>query len=69
MVSDFVMPAFENNIQAQINTAKRNNTKFHSLVIGNSQNAATIKEFDNNWFFDTNNKGSVLKLVRDLKTI
>ncbi len=69
MVSDFVMSAFDKTTQEQINTAKDNKTKFHSLVIGNSQNPSTIKEFDNNWFYDLNKPNSVLTLVKNLKEL
>lgn len=66
MVSDFVMSAFDKITQDQIKSAKDTKTKFHSLVIGNSQNPATIKDFDSNWFYDLNNPGSVLTLVKNI---
>jgi uncharacterized protein with von Willebrand factor type A (vWA) domain len=69
MVSDFVMSAFDQTTQRQIKTAKDNKTKFHSLVIGNSQNPQTIKDFDNNWFYDTNNPKSILTLVKNINEI
>lgn len=66
MVSDFVMSAFDKTTQDQIKSAKDNKTKFHSLVIGNSQNPSTIKDFDNNWFYDLNNPNSTLTLVKNI---
>lgn len=66
MVSDFVMSAFDKTTQEQIKKAKENKTKFHSLVIGNSQNQQTIKDFDNNWFYDPNRQDSILTLVKKL---
>ena len=69
MVSDFVMSAFDKTTQDQINTAKDNKTKFHSLVIGNSQNPATIKDFDSNWFYDLNNPNSVLTLIKNINKL
>jgi uncharacterized protein with von Willebrand factor type A (vWA) domain len=69
MVSDFVMPAFENTLQTQIEKAKNNNTRFHSLIIGNSQNSATIKDFDNNWYYDLSKKDGILTLIKNLKKI
>jgi uncharacterized protein with von Willebrand factor type A (vWA) domain len=69
MVSDFVMSAFDKTTQEQIKAAKDNKTKFHSLVIGNSQNPATIKDFDSNWFYDLNNPNSVLTLIKNINEL
>lgn len=66
MVSDFIMPSFNKITQEKIKTAKANETKFHSLVIGNSKNPATIQDFDNNWFYDVNNPHSTLTLVKNI---
>jgi uncharacterized protein with von Willebrand factor type A (vWA) domain len=66
MVSDFVMPAFDEMTQGQIIKAKENKTKFHSLVIGTSQNTGVIKDFDNNWLYNLNAGENVLTLVKDL---
>jgi len=65
MVSDFVMPGFDEQTRNQINVAKGNKTKFHSLVIGDSGNKNTIEEFDSNWMYNTNSD-NVLQLVRDI---
>jgi len=67
MVSDFVMPGFDADTQKKIAKAKENKTKFHSLVIGRSQNRQIIKEFDNNWVYDADNPNRVLSLIKDLK--
>lgn len=69
MVSDFVMSAFDKTTQDQIKSAKENKTKFHSLVIGNSQNPATIKDFDSNWIYDLKNPNRVLTLVENLNEL
>jgi uncharacterized protein with von Willebrand factor type A (vWA) domain len=69
MVSDFVMSAFDKTTQEQIKSAKDKKTKFHSLVIGNSQNPATIKDFDSNWFYDLNNPNSVLTLIKNINEL
>ncbi len=69
MVSDFVMSAFDKTTQDQIKTAKDNKTKFHSLVIGNSQNPATIMDFDSNWFYDLNSPNSVLTLIKNINEL
>jgi len=69
MVSDFIMPGFDEQTKKQITNAKENKTKFHSLVIGDSGNKSTIEEFDSNWAYDKNNKDCVLQLVKDINTI
>jgi len=69
MVSDFVMSGFDEQTRNQINTAKENETKFHSLVIGDSGNKNTIEEFDSNWVYNTNNSDCVLQLVKDINGI
>ncbi|KAF0204715.1 MAG: hypothetical protein FD170_140 [Bacteroidetes bacterium] len=69
MLSDFVMSAFDKTTQDQILRAKENKTKFHSLVVGNSQNPAIIADFDNNWFYDTNNPNSILTLVKNINDL
>jgi uncharacterized protein with von Willebrand factor type A (vWA) domain len=66
MISDFVMSGFDENTKMQIRVAKEKKTKFHSLVIGNSQNQGVIEDFDNNWFYDTNNRNSMITLVKNL---
>jgi uncharacterized protein with von Willebrand factor type A (vWA) domain len=66
LVSDFVMSGFDEQTTNQINTAKEEKTKFHSLVIGDSGNKNTINEFETNWAYNTNNKDCVLQLVRDV---
>jgi len=69
MISDFVMSAFDNLTHEQILKAKENKTKFHSLVVGNSQNPAIIADFDNNWIYNTNNPNSILTLVKNINDL
>jgi uncharacterized protein with von Willebrand factor type A (vWA) domain len=69
MISDFVMPHFDTTTQAQIQAAKVKKTQFHSLVIGNSQNQGVISDFDNNWFYDINSRGSMITLVQNLSNL
>jgi uncharacterized protein with von Willebrand factor type A (vWA) domain len=69
VVSDFVMPSFDEAIQKQILEAKTSKTKFHSLIIGTSQNKGVIKDFDNNWLYDVNNSDRVLNLVKDINEL
>jgi uncharacterized protein with von Willebrand factor type A (vWA) domain len=66
MVSDFVMPCFDEQIKKQIVSAKEKKTRFHSLVIDDSGNKNTIDEFDTNWAYNKNNSDCVLQLVRDI---
>jgi uncharacterized protein with von Willebrand factor type A (vWA) domain len=66
MISDFVMPSFDKQTQEQIKTAKESKTKFHSLVIGTSQNQNVIADFDNNWFYNPDRQDSILTLVKNL---
>jgi uncharacterized protein with von Willebrand factor type A (vWA) domain len=66
VVSDFVMPNFGETTKKQIVVAKENKTKFHSLVIGSSQNKNVIQEFDNNWLYDSSKPDCVLTLVKSI---
>ena len=66
MVSDFIMPILGESVTKQISQAKDNKTRFHSLVIGNSSNPATIKDFDNNWIYDPAHPDSMLTLVKNM---
>jgi uncharacterized protein with von Willebrand factor type A (vWA) domain len=69
MISDFVMPRFAPELSAEIQHARDNKTKFHSLVIGNSSNKNVIADFDNNWVYDPNNRKSMITFVENLKKI
>jgi len=69
MMSDFVMPHFDMQTQELIKTAKENSTKFHSLVIGTSQNQNVIAEFDNTWFYNSERQDSMLTLVKNLNVL
>jgi uncharacterized protein with von Willebrand factor type A (vWA) domain len=67
MVSDFVMPGFDEQSKSQIIAARENKTEFHSLVIGGSGNKNAIEEFDSNWVYNANNRDCVLQLVRNIR--
>jgi len=69
MVSDFVMLGLDDQTKEKIITAKKNKTKFHSLVIGDSGNKNTIEDFNCNWAYNLNNSGCVLQLVKDINRI
>ncbi|MDR1985984.1 MAG: VWA domain-containing protein [Treponema sp.] len=69
VVSDFVMPTFDDQTQRQIKAAQDNKTKFHSLVIGNSGNKSAMQEFDNNWVYDVSDPQIVLKLIQNIHVL
>jgi len=69
MISDFVMPAFNERTGQQIKKAKAQKTIFHSLVIGESQNRQVIEEFDHNWFYNKNDDSGIATLVKGLSEI
>ncbi len=68
-VSDFVTIPFDKNTLAEINKAKENKTKFHSLTIGQSGNKGIIGQFDNIWLYDLNNPNSVLTLIKNINEL
>ena len=69
MISDFIMSGFDKQTEQQITNAQENKTKFHSLVIGNSQNQAAINSFDPNWHYTPNPSDSIITLVNPLKPL
>ncbi|MBP8073566.1 MAG: VWA domain-containing protein [Bacteroidia bacterium] len=69
MISDFVMSGLSTQLKAQIDQAKARGTKFHSLVIGSSQNAAVIAEFDHNWAYDPAKPDALLEVLKGLRGI
>jgi uncharacterized protein with von Willebrand factor type A (vWA) domain len=66
MISDFVMSHFDAATKVQIQAAKAKKTKFHSLVIGSSQNQGVISDFDNTWIYDPNNRNAMITLMDNL---
>lgn len=62
MISDFVMGSFGSGLSLAIKSAKKNKTKFHSLVIDNSHNTKAISEFDTNWMYNTDSKNKITLL-------
>lgn len=66
MISDFVMSKLSDELMNKIVEAKKNKTKFHSLVIGTNQNLEVIKEFDNNWIYNPKNQDNMITLVKNL---
>jgi uncharacterized protein with von Willebrand factor type A (vWA) domain len=68
-VSDFVTIPFDITTLTEIEKAKENKTKFHSLTIGDSGNNNIVKQFDNNWFYYPDRQESILTLVKNLHEI
>jgi uncharacterized protein with von Willebrand factor type A (vWA) domain len=56
MVSDFFMPPLDDLTLARIREAKKNKTRFHSLLIGDQRDTAVnrilLQDFDTNWSYD-----------------
>ncbi|HRG48650.1 MAG TPA: VWA domain-containing protein [Leptospiraceae bacterium] len=67
MISDFVMSNLPNSMKQKIIDARKNKTKFHSLVVGNSHNPSVMNEFDNNWIYDPTQPGSMIRLLKNLR--
>ena len=69
MISDFVMQTLDNDTKVQIESAQKDNTNFHSLVIGSSGNNAAINCFNHNWVYDVNNPQANRHLVEQIHEI
>jgi len=67
MASDGIMPPFDDVTQQKILLAKNNKTKFHSLIIGGSANQQVIKEFDNNWRYNSDDPRRAVTLVKNIR--
>jgi uncharacterized protein with von Willebrand factor type A (vWA) domain len=66
VISDFIMSGFDEQTQGKIKAAQENETKFHSLLIGDSGNKKAIYEFDHNWVYDVSDPQSTIKLVQNV---
>lgn len=69
MISDFIMPNLGDTIQKEIQKAKSNKTRFHSLAICDSGNPSTINQFDHNWVYNPNNGQGLINLVKNARSI
>ncbi len=69
MVSDFVMETLSKEITEQIEKAKANKTRFHSLTISDNANMNVIKQFNHNWNYNTKGTNQNEALVKQLKAI
>jgi uncharacterized protein with von Willebrand factor type A (vWA) domain len=69
MISDFVMGELDKSTVVKIETAKSKKTKFHGLTISSSANLNVIKEFSNNWVYNTKGNNQSELLIKQLKSI
>ena len=66
-VSDFVLPELKADLVSKIEEAKSNQTKFHSLTIGESANQSAIKQFNHNWVYNIKGENANEALVKQIK--
>lgn len=69
VVSDMVMGNLSATITNRIKAQQEKETKFYSLVIGETGNKNVIDVFDENWSYNTNAKDSMHHLVRQIQKI
>ncbi len=69
MISDFVMGSLGEDLENKIESEKKKNTDFFSLVIGSSGNQETINCFNHNWFYNMNDSMAERHLVEQLNTV
>ena len=69
VVSDMVMGNLSATITNRIKAQQEKETKFYSLVIGETGNKNVIDVFDENWSYNTNIKDSMHHLVRQIPKI
>lgn len=69
VVSDFIMPQVSESTAQGIANAKMRGVKFHSLVINQTCNQVGLNLFDNNWFYEPHNEGSVFRLVQSIDSL
>ncbi|MBO4699032.1 VWA domain-containing protein [bacterium] len=64
VVSDMVMGNLSESITASIKSQQAKETKFYSLLVGNSGNKNVIEVFDENWSYNINSRDAMHHLVR-----
>ncbi|HAM97040.1 MAG TPA: hypothetical protein DCQ26_00360 [Marinilabiliales bacterium] len=69
MVSDFLMDTLRKEIIENLEQAKINKTRFHSLVISTNANINVLKQFNHNWNYNTNGSNQNEALVKQLKIL
>ncbi|MBQ3368706.1 VWA domain-containing protein [bacterium] len=64
VVSDMVMGNLSESVKTSIKSQQVKETKFYSLLVGNSGNKNVIEVFDENWSYDINSRDAMRHLVR-----
>ena len=64
VVSDMVMGNLSESVRTSIKSQQAKETKFYSLLVGNSGNKNVIEVFDENWSYDINSRDAMHHLVR-----
>lgn len=67
MVSDFIMDQVGAQVMQGIESAKKNGTKFHSLVVSSNANPSVLEIFDNSWIYDPDSKTVITQMVQNLR--
>ena len=66
MISDFIFSSLPENLVNAIDEQKKRNSKFYSLVIGNSGNRNAMTCFNHNWSYNYYDPNASRKLVEQL---
>lgn len=64
VVSDMVMGKLSASVKSSIKSQQAKETKFYSLLVGNSGNKNVIEVFDENWSYNINSRDAMHHLVR-----
>ena len=64
VVSDMIMGNLSESLQTNIRSQQAKETKFYSLLVGNSGNKNVIDVFDENWSYNINSRDAMHHLVR-----
>ena len=64
VVSDMIMGNFSKSVKTNIRSQQAKETKFYSLLVGNSGNKNVIDVFDENWSYNINSRDAMHHLVR-----
>ena len=64
VISDMVMGNLSESVKTSIKSQQVKETKFYSLLVGNSGNKNVIEVFDENWSYDINSRDAMRHLVR-----
>jgi len=64
VVSDMIMGNLSESVKSSIRSQQAKETKFYSLLVGNSGNKNVIDVFDENWSYNINSRDAMHHLVR-----